>query len=156
MTNNLRNNALSTNSLFSSTLLGKDIYYRVQNVILPGLSVMNINTDMNMGMMVNFQGSTVDYNPLNLKIIVDTKLNVWKTFVRFFQNISTPNQGHNNNLEHISLLQLYDSKNNLMFKVEFYGCMFKSISDLDYDFTSNNEELTLELNLDYDYYKIIE
>lgn len=153
---NLRNNALSTTSLFTSTLLNKDTYYRVQKVNLPGLSISNIETAMNMGIALNFPGTTVQYQLLTLTLIIDTQLNAWKEIVRYFQRLSTVNEGYNEDLTHMSLLQIYDSKNNYLFKIEFYGCLLHTLSDLDYDTTGNNEEFTIQIQIHYDYYKIVD
>jgi hypothetical protein len=153
MSNNARNNSLNTSTLFNTTLFTPDTKYRIQHWTIPGLVVSHQQMNSRSG-PINLQGDSVDYNPLTVKLLVDEKLNSWKEIVSVFQKYQIPGTNTCIPITGESIVEVYDSKNNYLFKVIFHNCYLHTLSDLDYTTTDDNEEITLDLSIVYDFYTI--
>jgi hypothetical protein len=149
-TQNTRSNTLQTNTQFVSTLLNPELLYTIQNWSIPGIRVEHQNTGTTVGMYV-FQGETIEYSQLQLQIIVDEQLSVWKSIVNVFQSYQTNNCTP---IEGESFVEVYDSKNKYLFKVVFHNSYLLSVSDLNYVSTDDNEIITVELTIMYSDYSI--
>lgn len=153
MPNNIRSNALDTGSLFTTTLFTPDTSYYVQEVNLPGVSINHPVENTRVG-TINLQGDVLSYNNLNLRLLVDEKLNLWKEILATFQKYHIPGTNTCEPVVGESFLEVYDGKNNYMFKVSFHNCYLSNLEDLNYMSTSDNETLVLGLTIVYDYYTI--
>lgn len=151
---NTRNNAFNSNILFGSTIFSKDTIYQVQDTELPGIEVNHVQENTRVG-HINIQGSTSKYNPIKLTVLVDEDLKVWKELIGVMQKYHIPGTNECEPLVGDSWIEFRDNRNNYMFKVELKNCYISSVSNLSYSTTSNNESLSLDIELIYDYFEII-
>jgi hypothetical protein len=150
---NSRSYSLGTNSLFTTTLLSSASSYFIQEWNLPGISINHQTESTKVG-IINLQGDINEYAPLDLKLIVDEDLLLWKEIVQVFQKYQIPGTNQCEPITGESFIELYDSKNKYLFKVVFHNCYFKNLGDLRYMTTDDNEIITVDLSIVYDYYTI--
>lgn len=150
---NSRSYSLNTNSLFNTTLLSSSTSYFIQEWNLPGISI-NHQVENTKAGIINLQGDITEYAPLDLKLIVDEDLLLWKEIVQVFQKYQIPGTSECTPITGDSFIELYDSKNKYLFKVVFHNCYFKNLGDLRYMTTDDNETITVDLSIVYDYYTI--
>jgi hypothetical protein len=152
---NIRNFGLSSNILFNSTMFDEQQVYSVQTVDIPGMSVNHLVQDSPAGTFV-LPGNIVSFEPLKLSIIVDEHLDVWNTFYNYLQNYHVVGTtDYHCNKHEISWLEIYDNKNNYLFKIEFNNCYLKSVSSLKYASDANDSTLSVDIEILYDYYTIV-
>lgn len=150
---NNKNNSLNTNSLFNSTLLSPEAKYTIQEWNIPGLTISHPEMNTRSGPMF-LQGDFLQYNTLDMKILVDEELVVWREFIGIFQKYQIPGTNTCIPITGDSFIEVYDSKNKYLFKVYFYNCYFKAIGDLRYMTNEDNEIITTDISIAYDYYTI--
>ncbi len=150
---NLRSNQLNTHTLFNTTLLSSDNNYRVQQWNIPGISCEHPVISSRSGNM-NLQSERVDYEPLDIKLIGDQNLILWKEIVGVFQTYHIPSTNTSEKKLGQSWVEVYNSKNEYLFKIVFHDCYIKSLDSLDYTTMEDNEAVIIGMTIVYDYYTI--
>jgi hypothetical protein len=150
---NLRNNGLNTHSLFNTTLFSPQTKYRIQEWVIPGMTMNHIQQQTKVG-IVNLQGDIMEYNDLEIKLLVDENLSLWKEIVGVLQTYHKPGTNICETTIGDAWVEVYDSKNKYLFRINFKNCYIKSLEDLRYLTTDDNEVVTVGLILIYDYYVI--
>lgn len=154
MISNTRNNALNSNILFGSTIFTKDVIYQVQQAELPSISVNHQNEATRVG-YINLQGAVAEYSPIRLSILVDEDLVVWRELIGIMQKYHVPGTNVCEPFTGDSWVEIRDNKNNYLFKLELKNTYIKSVSNLTYTTSGDNELLTLDVELVYDYFEVI-
>ena len=52
-------------------------------------------------------------------------------------------------------VELNDNKSHKILKFEFYNCRIENIGDIELDTTNPETEITMDLSLKFDYFKIV-
>lgn len=100
-------------------------------------------------------GDHIDFNDLSLTIICDEDLKAFTEIVSSIILSANPNTGDLEISKTVfdATLFLTTNKNNIQHKVHFYNCYFKSISDLPFESTSDDEaHVTFNAELGYSFY----
>jgi len=152
MTN--RNFTHNSNFTFQTNLFGEDSNYGIQSVQLPGLSFSHIEISRH-SIMGGIQGDTINYNNLSLDLIIDEELKIWKDMVQKLQEMRSPDSGTSKQIEEFGYLEIHDDNTKKVLKLEFKGMMLESIGDMNYNTTSEDEVLTLNVTIKYDYFRVL-
>lgn len=151
---NLRNFAHKSNFIFETNLFGENTTYSIQGVNLPGVSLNPVDTS-HRGMNLSFQGDTLNYNDLNVDLILDEDFSNWLEIMEHINKMREIGGDTGNLDEKTSTLFVQNENEKTLFKINFYNCKVINISDL--EFSSNeddDEEITFNITIKYDYYKI--
>jgi len=150
-----RNFTHNSNFTFQTNLFGDNTTYGIQEVALPGMSFSHIQIGRQ-SVLGNLQGDTLNYNDLSINIIMDEELKIWKEIVSTLQDkMRSPDQGIGKQVEKIGFLEIQDDNTHKVLKLEFHGMMIESIDDLSYNTNSEDDIITVGVNLKYDYYTIV-
>ncbi len=60
-----------------------------------------------------------------------------------------------NNIPFTFWVELNDNKSHKILKFEFYNCRIENIGDIELDTTNPETEITMDLSLKFDYFKIV-
>lgn len=155
---NYRNYAHNSNTQLVTRLFeDDDITYYIQTVKLPGVKNGGITLTTQYGQL-QVLGDTNEYETLTLSLILDEDLDVYKTLLKYCQNIQVPGTIQNNDpLNKEMVLIMYNNNNKELLKIRFKNCYLDSIGDLDYTFVSGeNEELVIQCVIRYNYMEIVD
>jgi len=153
MSQNIRNFSHTSNFIFTTTLFGEETTYALQSVNLPGISFSHITTSKS-AVMFNLEGDTPTYSPLSAAFIVDENLETWRELTAIAQKMRNPETSEGALIEKMAHLEIHDDNSNLVIKLEFHGIMLESIGDLAFGTTSEDEILSLDIGMVYDYYTV--
>ena len=148
---NVKNFSHSSSVYFVMDIFGREVTYNVQRVNLPGISFSNIELAKTAQRFLK-QGDTPTYNTLSVDIILDENLEIWKEIVSTFQKMTIEGDGDMYLTEFSSFLHIFDEKDKSILKLDFIDCVLQSIGDIEFDTTSDDEELTLTLTIDYAFF----
>lgn len=151
--NNIRDNGLSTNILFWATFLKDETKYAVQTCELPSVMI-NHQQFMNRSGQINLQGDVAEYMPMNITFIIDSKLERWKDIIGVIQTYQTPGTSECNVMEGTAWVEVQDNSNNYLFRVVLHNTYLKEVGALRYSSGDDDDILTLECTLVYDYFTI--
>jgi len=153
MSQNVRNFTHSSNFVFTTTLFGEETSYKLQGMNLPGVSFSHIQISRS-AVFGNMQGDTVTYSPLNMQFIVDENLEIWKELVGVIQKMRNPETSEGFLNEKYGILEIHDDNSKKVMSLEFTDVMLESIGDLDFSTITDDEILTLDVSVSYDYYTV--
>ena len=149
---NTRNFQRDTQIEFGTSIFGEDVTYNIQNVIIPGIDMDSAET-FNRGAKALIQGDAIEYQELNLTIIVDEEMKVWKELMGFlFENVNTQEATFNLNPGD-SWITIRNSKGADILTIEFSASHITNIGSLSYDASGEDDELIMDISLRYDYFK---
>ena len=151
---NVKNFSHSSSVYFVMDIFGREVTYNVQRVNLPGISFSNIELVKTAQRFLK-QGDTPTYNTLSVDIILDENLEIWKEIVSTFQKMTIEGDGDMYLTEFSSFLHIFDEKDKSILKLDFIDCVLQSIGDIEFDTTSDDQELTLTLTIDYAFFFFI-
>ncbi|AVR55804.1 tail completion and sheath stabilizer protein [Campylobacter phage vB_Cj_QDYZ] len=150
---NFRNIALNSNIVFRTLLFSDDTQYYCQKVKLPRISLEGQKVGHSTGTLT-LGGEVAKFDSITLTLLVDENLEVWKNFVNLINKYNKISTNTGCGIEATSWLEIHDSKNKYLFKVEFYKSKLDEVGELEYSTTDNNI-ITLDITLNFDYMKII-
>lgn len=150
---NIRDNSLSSNVLFYSTLLGEKTLYSVQQTELPSVDMEHPRMNTRSG-VINVQGDIVEYQPITITFIIDSKLERWKEIMSVMQRYHIAGTNTCESVTGTSWVEIRDNNNNYLFKVVLHESYFKNIGALRYSSAEDDEVLSLEVTIVYDYFTI--
>ena len=154
MASNLRNFSHNSNFIFSTNLFGEETTYKLQTINLPGVNFSHTQVSKS-AVFGNTQGDTVTYNPLSLSFIVDENLEIYKEFITLVQKMRNPDNTTSEQIEKYGYLEIQDDNTNTILKVELKNIMLESIADLQYSTNTEDEIITLDVSLVYDYFTLV-
>lgn len=150
---NKRNYAQSSNYMCGTDALDILPFY-VQTLNIPGVTFGLPEVGGRTGVMMNLASDTVQYSPLSLELILDEDYQVFKDIQKIVSNSIDVETGTFNDIYYDFWTAVTDDMGKVVMKVEYYNCRIESVGDLSLDATNEVTELTLSLELKYDYYKI--
>jgi len=148
---NTRNFTHNSNFTFNTNLFGETTTYAIQGVNLPGISFNHIGSGKSSENLY-LQGDTLTFGVLNITLIIDENLVIWKDLIN--KIFTMREHGIGDELEEMSWLEVQDDNSNKILKVMFYDCKIESVSDLSFTSSNEDEVITLDVSLVYDYYEI--
>lgn len=151
--NNIRDNSLSSNVLFYSTLLGENTLYAIQQTELPSINIEHPLMNTKVG-IINMQGDVVEYQPINITFIIDSKLERWKEIIGVFQKYHKQGTNQCEVLSGTCWVEVRDNNNNYLFRVVLHNSYFKTVGALRYSSIEDDDVLSLEVTIVYDYFTI--
>ena len=148
-----RNFTHNSNFLFGSNLFDENTTYAIQTTNLPGIAFNHIS--VNKSSVQGFlQGDTTSFNDLNINIIIDEKLEIWKSLFKIFLKMREQDEGTGTENIKNSWLEIQDDNSNKVLKLYFTNCMISDIGDLEFNTTDEDEIITLPVSIKYDYFKL--
>jgi hypothetical protein len=149
-----RNFTHNSNFFFQTNLFTKDeTSYAVQECNLPGLNFSHIQISKN-AVFGNEQGDTISYNDLNISLIIDENLVVWKDIITSMQNMRNPVTTEGEEYMKYGYLIIQDDNTNQIIKLEFIDMFIESIDDMTFNTNSEDEIITCTVTIKYDYYVV--
>ena len=96
------------------------------------------------------QGGTVDFNSLNISVIIDESFDIYLQFVEFMQKNKNTELGTINTKPFTVVMFITSNKGNPILKAEFEDCVINSISDIELnDASTETVALTFDIVLKY-------
>lgn len=147
----MANQALDSNIIFGTDLFGYDTTYSVQAVNLPGVALGYSEVPSRYNVLNGkTAGRKLEYNPLSITLLCDENMTIWSGIVRDILSMK--------NIDSISdgWIILQDSTGKTIQKITYKNILPVSVGDIEYTSTGENNELTFDMELVYDYYTIEE
>ena len=151
--NNIRDNSLTSNVLFYSTLLGEKTLYAVQQTELPSVDADHQKLNTKMG-GINFQADVVEYQPLMITFIIDSRLNRWREIMGVIQKYQTPGTNQCTAVQGTSWIEVRNNNNDYLFRVVLHDSMIRTVGALRYSSNEDDDILSLDVTFVYDYFTI--
>ena len=156
-TKNYRNYAQSSNiQIITKLFEDEDITYYIQSLNIPSISnnIIQLNTQFGQLQVLNDVNT---YETLDLKLIIDEDLEVYKALLRYCQQRHKPGTLHNSNPEYKDIyLIVYNNNNKELLRLVFKNCFIDSIGSLEYAFNDENNEVITNVLVKYNYFELIE
>lgn len=150
---NSKNFSHNSNVLFGTTMFGRDFNAMVQRVSLPGINYPHIELSKT-AVKFHTPADTPDYNPLTLDLLLDDNFVIWSEILHVLQTQTKVADGDQVMMGFESFITIFNEKDIPIIKVDFHHCFLESVSDLEYDTTSDDNTLTVSLSIAYAFYKI--
>lgn len=119
----------------------------VSSALIPGISIPVTNTPLgNKGLgRANIPGSTFEFEPLVVKVLVDENLDAWTDMYKWMLSINNYITHDNNGWEKgvlpefITLHILNNDKTKIVMSIHYFDAWPQNLSDLEYDFREEND-----------------
>ena len=134
----------------------KHIDFFCQEASLPGYSIGEITLPFQ-SMKDHRPGDSIEFEPLSLTILCDEDLLAWKNV---YDYLNLTHDAMTNRLEvqqevFDATLFLTTNKNNIKYEIKFYDAWFQSVSPLQFQTISTDENnITFTVGIVYNYYKL--
>lgn len=154
MAGNTRNFQRDTQVEFGTLLFGEEAVFNIQNVTLPGISTTNPEVHKR-GVKGFLQGDSMEFEEITLTFLADEEMTVWKQVMgHMFDHIEIPSGNMTMNSAD-SWITINGSDGGKVLKLYLHNCSINNIGSLQYDTTSEDEVLTFDVSLNYDYFEIV-
>ena len=148
------NNSFNTvsNFQFGSYEL-KNLWWNVQSFTIPGIVMNPPRVNTRSGSNVILGADTVDYEDLNLSVIIDKELKVYDTLYHYFLEGLNVEKGTFEKFKMFDLwVQITDGDGKPIKKFNFYNCKLLNFGGMRYDSTTSDDNPNvLELSFGFDY-----
>lgn len=156
-TKNYRNYAQTSNIQIVTRLFeDEDVTYYIQSLNIPSIAtnIIQLNTQFGQLQVLNDVNT---YEHLDLKLIIDEDLEVYKALLKYCQKRHKPGTMYNAEPEYKDIyLIIYNNNNKELLKLVFKNCYLDSIGALDYAFNDDNSEVVTSAIIKYNYFELIE
>lgn len=135
----------------------KDLELRVVGSNIPGFTLGQLEIPRPV-VKDKRPGDSLDYNDLSVNVICDEDLKAFKTIYEYLILSANPNTSDLEINENVfdAKLFLTTNKNNINHILWFRNCFFKSISDINLESTTTEEEApTFTIELGYSFYDFV-
>lgn len=149
---NYNNLALATNYIASSPAF-KNIPFFMTNVVLPGWSINHHEYNGQFSTMMNAGGNIINYNVLSLDLLIDEDYIIYGELYDLLQKHINIEDGTFDDFTFEFFIELTNSKGNKVMKFDFYNCRIASVLDIVLDSQTQDTQITLSMDIVYDYYK---
>lgn len=127
----------------------------IQNVTLPGINFSTPEIGGRSGAKNLIGGDSFLYNTINIDIILDENLDIYKSlYKKMFKAIDIEN-GTFEPEDFDFWIEIAGPDGQPVLKTEYYGCKIESISDVDY-VAAQDEEIVMSLTIRFEYFEIID
>lgn len=150
---NYNNLAQTTNFRCGSNTLNLSGVF-VQTASVPGISFSHPRIGARSGANAKVQADSIEFNPLNIQMLIDDDFEVLKEITGFISKIINPESGSFALVPMDFWVESYDLKGNFLFKVEFKNAYIDSLDEVQLSTMDDNPINTLSMTISYDYYEI--
>lgn len=152
----MSNNSFTTktNIMFGSTEM-KDIWWNAQNFDLPGIVMAPPEINTRSGTSINLGSDTVDYEDLNISLILDKQWKVYdEVYAHFLERLNVETGEFIKNETFDLWVEFFDGNGESTKKFWFYDCRLTSFGSISFS-TQDPEDSqnTLDLTFVYDYFE---
>lgn len=151
---NIHNFAQRTNWTAGSDRFPLIPFYLI-NLSIPGMNFSLPEVGGRSGVKINLGSDTVTFNTLNFSFLIDENFEIYKKFYEYLIEFVNIESNKFNNDQFSFWVELNDNKSNKILKFEFYNCRIESIGDIELDTTNPETEITMDLSIKFDYFKIV-
>ena len=131
------------------------IPFYLTTINIPGMNFSIPETGARYGAKLNLSSDTVSYNSLNFNFLIDENFEIYKKFNEYLTECVDVEGLTFNNTPFTFWVELNDNKSHKILKFEFYNCRIENIGDIELDTTNPETEITMDLTLKFDYFKIV-
>lgn len=150
---NYNNLAQTTNFRCGSNTLNLSEVF-MQTASIPGISFSHFHAGGRSGANAKIQADSVEFNPLNVQLLMDDDFEVLKEISGFVSKVINPESGSFALVPMDFWIEANDLKGNFLFKVEFQNAHIDSIDDVQLTTMDDAVVNTLSMTISYDYYNI--
>lgn len=151
---NIRNFQRDTQVEFGTLLFDEEVTFNIQNVTLPGITTSNPEMYNKSVKMFN-QGDSYEFEEITLTFIADEDMEVWKSIMNnMFKHIELPSGNFELNPAD-SWITINSSAGEQILKLYLHNCSINSVGSLSYSTTTDDEVLTFDVTINYDYFDIV-
>ncbi|UOK16723.1 tail completion and sheath stabilizer protein [Vibrio phage phiKT1024] len=151
---NYNNFAQRTNWIAGSDKFEKVPMY-LTTVNIPGINFSHPEVGGRNSTKINLGGDTISYNNLTFDMLVDEDMMIYKELMSIVYKNVDVNNGTFKDFYFDFWIELNNNKGNHIMKLEFFNCRLESISDIILDAQDSSTEFLLSVELQYDYFEII-
>lgn len=135
----------------------------IRKALIPGVSIPVTNTPLGEKGLgrANIPGSTFEFDPLMVDVLVDEDLQAWLDIYKWMLSInnyiSHDNMGWKKDTlpEFITLHILNNNKDKIVMSIHYYGAWPNVMGDLSYDSTEESDPaMFLNVTFQYKYYAV--
>ncbi|EQA7786709.1 hypothetical protein ACX818_001295 [Acinetobacter baumannii] len=135
----------------------------VQSALIPGISIPAVNTPLgNKGLArANRPGTTFEFEPLVLRVLVDEKLDAWEDVYRWMLSINNyithDNTGSIEGVlpEFITLHILSNDKKDIVMSIHYHGAWPQMMGDLEFNYTEESDPaMYVNVTFNYSYFTV--
>ena len=130
--------------------------FYLTSVNIPGMNFSLPETGSRFGARINLSSDTVSYNTLSFDFLIDENFEIYKTFYSYIKDNINPDKGTFADISFNMWLELNNSKGNKILKFEFYNARIESLGDIELNTTNPETEMTMNMSIKFDYFKIID
>ena len=145
------------------TGLTKAFKLNVQSALIPGIRtpVATVSAGQYGIARANLPGSTVEFDPLPIKFLVDENLDSWLEMYKWMLTVnnyltlehSTKSSGKIP--EFITLHILDNSKQNIVISIHYYGAWCSELGEIEYNYTEETDiAMTCTATFNYKYFQV--
>lgn len=150
---NYNNLAQKTNYVAGSVALELAPFY-LTTVNIPGINFTHVDVGGKAGRF-SVTGDTLSYNILSFEMLIDEDFKIYHEFMDKAIKAINSETGTFASQEFDFWIQINNNKGNKLFKIEFYNCRLESIGDIQLDSQDEITEHNMNVDIKYDYFKII-
>jgi hypothetical protein len=152
MDTNFNNYNLTTNIVFGTTLFGEEMTFNVQSVNLPGIGIAYSKANSRYDVLnPTIAYESLEFPALQVTFLSDEDMKIWMQFITLI--VSSRDVDFFNN-HHDAWIAIKTNNGKPVAKINYINIVVTNISDLTYDFGSDNTEQTFTVDIQYDYYEI--
>ena len=148
-----RNNLAQKTNFIAGSDKFKDITFYLTTVNIPGMTFAPVDVGGRDSVQIKLASDVVTFSSLSLEMLIDEDLLIYKELMGIINEHINIEEGTFTELVFDFWIELKNSKNAKILKVEFVNCRIESIGDISFDVQDDVTEQTLSLELAYDYYQ---
>lgn len=163
----LHNQANITNFLFDIPDAGltRGFQLNIQTALIPGIRISPTNVpsgSMGLG-RANVPGSSMEFDPLVVRFLVDENLDSWLEMYRWMLIINNYLTLHNSAWDkgdaklpdHVTLNILDNCKKNIVLSIHYYGAWCSELGEIEFSYTEEgNPAITCTATFNYKYFQV--
>ena len=150
----MNNYNLNSNAVFITTLFGEEETLELQSLNIPGVNISyskNPSRREVLNPVVVFEG--LEFNTLTLTFLADETLSNW---ARFMTLMLKNKDADFFNTHHDGVISIRTNNGHPAITIKYMNIVITSISDLDYSSADSNTEITFNIDIQYDYFEIVD
>ena len=148
----INNNSFSTstNIQFGSSAM-EGLWWNAQTFQLPSITMQPPQINSRSGALINLASDTVDYEDLNIDLILDKEWKVYDELYKHFLKRLNVETGEFLKYDQIDLwIEIFNGAGESVKKFWFYNCRLTSFGDMTFD-TQDSEDVLNVLNMTFSF-----
>ena len=124
------------------------------SVSIPGINFNHTELGGRDGARLNVSGDTLTFNSLSFEMLIDEDFMIYHEFMDEIMKTVNVKNGTFSDSDFPFWVQIYNSKGNSLFRVDFNNCRIESIGAIELATQDDTTEYTIPVEIKYDYHTI--